>query len=136
VAIDLKVQMFVDPASAAWGKLRDISVSGGFLETKLKVTALSTLRMTVPALAAEGARVVESCAREGHSGCACARCIARAVPLDQHERFAGLDLEMDPLEDERRPTRSRARAARRAVKTIQSWPRCALGPSMTVRART
>jgi PilZ domain len=69
VAIDLRVQMFVDPASTAWGKLRDISVSGGFLETELRVAALSTLRMTVPARGTRGARAVRAIVvRSGDDG--------------------------------------------------------------------
>jgi hypothetical protein len=60
MATDIQVQIFVDPASLAWGTLRDISVSGGFLETQLNVSALSTLRMTVPATRAGGARIVRA----------------------------------------------------------------------------
>src|SRR5689334_13434593 len=60
VATDLRVQVFVDPASTAWGKLRDISVSGGFLETELQVPVLSTLCMTVPATRTEGVRVIHA----------------------------------------------------------------------------
>jgi hypothetical protein len=60
MATDIKVQIFVDPASLAWGTLRDISVSGGFLETQLNVSTLSTLRMTVPAARASGAHIVRA----------------------------------------------------------------------------
>ncbi len=48
VPADLEVKIFADPASAGWGTLRDISVSGGFIETALKIPALSRLCMTVP----------------------------------------------------------------------------------------
>lgn len=48
VTADIDVQIFADPASVAWGRLRDISVSGGFIETALKIRALSTLSLTLP----------------------------------------------------------------------------------------
>jgi hypothetical protein len=47
VPADVEVQIFASPASAGWGRLRDISISGGFLETRLRVAALSTLSMTI-----------------------------------------------------------------------------------------
>jgi PilZ domain-containing protein len=47
VRTDTPVQIFAHPASMAWGRLRDISVSGGFIETELKIRALSTISMTV-----------------------------------------------------------------------------------------
>lgn len=60
VAHDAEVQIFVDPASAGWGRLRDISVSGGFIETALKVPALSTLCLTLPSTRRPGVRVLRA----------------------------------------------------------------------------
>ena len=48
IAVDAKVRIFADPASTGWGRLRDISISGGFIETALRVPVLSTLSVTVP----------------------------------------------------------------------------------------
>lgn len=50
VPADVGVQIFADPASAGWGRLRDISVSGGFVETALRVPVLCTLSLMVPAI--------------------------------------------------------------------------------------
>jgi hypothetical protein len=58
VSADLKVKIFADPASAGWGKLRDISISGGFIETALRIPALSKLCMTVPGAAHRSTRTV------------------------------------------------------------------------------
>ena len=58
VPADLDVQIFADPASAGWGRLRDISISGGFIETALMIPALSTLCLTVPATRRTGIRIV------------------------------------------------------------------------------
>jgi hypothetical protein len=49
VAADVEVQIFADPASAGWGRLRNLSISGGFIETALQVPTLSTLCLTIPA---------------------------------------------------------------------------------------
>jgi len=57
VSTDIRVQIFADPASVAWGRLRDISVSGGFIETALKIPALSTLSLTLPPARCRGSRV-------------------------------------------------------------------------------
>ena len=60
VPADLDVQIFADPASAGWGRLRDISISGGFIETALMIPALSTLCLTVPATRHAGCRIVHA----------------------------------------------------------------------------
>jgi len=62
VPADIEVQIFVDPASTAWARLRDISVSGGFLETALKIPTLSTLRVNAPCTRTESVRVVRAIA--------------------------------------------------------------------------
>jgi hypothetical protein len=49
VATDVDVRIFADPASAGWGRLRNISVSGGFVETALRIPVLCTLCLTAPA---------------------------------------------------------------------------------------
>ncbi len=60
VPTNIEVQIFADPASAAWGQLRDISASGGYLETGLRIPTLSTLCITVPAIGMEEPRVVRA----------------------------------------------------------------------------
>jgi hypothetical protein len=60
VPVDLDVQIFADPASAGWGRLRDISISGGFIETALRTPVLSALCMTVPATRYGDASVVHA----------------------------------------------------------------------------
>jgi hypothetical protein len=60
VSADLKVKILAAPASAGWGRLRDISVSGGFIETALRIPALSKLCMTVPDAAHRSARTVHA----------------------------------------------------------------------------
>jgi len=60
VAHDAEVQIFADPASVGWGRLRDISVSGGFIETALKVPALSMLCLTSTATRSRGVRIVHA----------------------------------------------------------------------------
>jgi len=60
VHADLEVKIFADPASAGWGTLRDISVSGGFIETALRIPTLSRLCMTVPGAAHRRTRVVHA----------------------------------------------------------------------------
>jgi uncharacterized protein YjdB len=47
--VDVDVRIFAHPASAGWGRLRDISISGGFIQTGLRVATLSTLCVTMPA---------------------------------------------------------------------------------------
>ncbi len=47
IPADLDVQIFAAPASAGWGRLRDISLSGGFIETALRMPTLSTMCLTV-----------------------------------------------------------------------------------------
>lgn len=60
VPADLDVQILADPASAGWGRLRDISISGGFIETALSISALSTMRLTVPGTAHRSTRSVRA----------------------------------------------------------------------------
>jgi len=48
MAADLDVQILADPASTGSGRLRDISLSGGFIETALRMPTLSTMCLTVP----------------------------------------------------------------------------------------
>lgn len=60
VAHDAEVQIFADPASAGWGRLRDISVSGGFIETALRVPALCTLCLTLPSARRPGVRILHA----------------------------------------------------------------------------
>jgi hypothetical protein len=50
ISTEIAVQLFAYPASSGWGQLRDISVSGGFIETRLFVPALSTVRLTMPSI--------------------------------------------------------------------------------------
>jgi hypothetical protein len=57
---DVEVQIFADPASAGWGRLRDISISGGFIETALRIAVDSTLRMNLPATGCKGVRVLHA----------------------------------------------------------------------------
>jgi hypothetical protein len=60
VPVDVDVQIFADPASAGWGRLRDISISGAFVETALRIPVLSTLCLTVPATQYRDASVVHA----------------------------------------------------------------------------
>jgi hypothetical protein len=60
VSADLKVQILAAPASAGWGRLRDISLSGGFIETALRIPTLSKLCMTVPGVAHRSTRTVHA----------------------------------------------------------------------------
>lgn len=48
VAADIDVRLFGCPASIGWGRLRDVSVSGGFIETRLSLPLLSIVRLTLP----------------------------------------------------------------------------------------
>jgi hypothetical protein len=45
VACDVDVKLFAD-AAVGWGRIRDLSISGGFIETGLRIPPLSTLRLT------------------------------------------------------------------------------------------
>ena len=60
IAASVDVRVFADPASAGWGRLRDVSISGGFIETALKIPTLSTLCLTVPATSYRGASIVHA----------------------------------------------------------------------------
>lgn len=60
VAVELDVRIFATPASAGWGRLRDISISGGYVETALRVPVLSTLSLTVPGTGVIHASVVRN----------------------------------------------------------------------------
>ena len=60
VPADVEVQIFADPASAGWGRLRDISISGGFIETALRTPALSALDLTVQIAGRTGVRIVRA----------------------------------------------------------------------------
>jgi hypothetical protein len=60
VRVDIDVQILADPASAGWGRVRDISISGGFIETALKIPVLSTLELTVPAAGRTAARILSA----------------------------------------------------------------------------
>lgn len=67
VPTDVEVQVLADPATAGWGRLRDISISGGFIETALRIRPLSTLCMTVPATRFEGVRNVHAVVVRGQA---------------------------------------------------------------------
>ena len=58
--VDIDVQILAAPASAGWGRLRDISISGGFIETALRVPALSALDLTVQAAGRTAVRVLHA----------------------------------------------------------------------------
>ena len=60
IAASVDVRVFADPASAGWGRLRDISISGGFIETALRIPTLSALCLTVPATRYRGASTVHA----------------------------------------------------------------------------
>jgi hypothetical protein len=45
VSCGIDVKLFADPASVAWGRIRDLSISGGYIETALPLRPLSTLRL-------------------------------------------------------------------------------------------
>jgi hypothetical protein len=47
VETNVGVQLLANPASIAWGRLKNVSLSGGFIETRLRIPILSTLCMTV-----------------------------------------------------------------------------------------
>jgi hypothetical protein len=48
VSTGIDVQLFGLPATIGWGRLRDASVSGGFIETALTLRTLSVMRVTFP----------------------------------------------------------------------------------------
>jgi len=60
VSADIDVRIFADPASAGWGRLRDISITGGFIETALRVHVLSRLCLSVPSTAHRSACTVHA----------------------------------------------------------------------------
>ena len=60
VRVDVDVQILADPASAGWGRLRDISISGGFIATALRVPVLSALELTVQAAGHATVRIVSA----------------------------------------------------------------------------
>lgn len=53
---DIGVKLFADPASVGWGRIRDVSISGAFIETKLRASPPATVRLTRVASTAEGPR--------------------------------------------------------------------------------
>ena len=62
VRTNVSVRVLAAPASAGYGRLRDISISGGYIETRLQLPPLSSLRMTVDSQTrpANAARVVHA----------------------------------------------------------------------------
>jgi hypothetical protein len=45
VRADVEVELFAFPASAGWGRIRDISTSGCFVETPIVIAPLTRVRM-------------------------------------------------------------------------------------------
>jgi hypothetical protein len=45
VRADVEVELFAFPASAGWGRIRDISLSGGHVETPIVIAPLTRVRM-------------------------------------------------------------------------------------------
>jgi hypothetical protein len=45
VRTDVEVELFAFPASAGWGRIRDISTSGCFVETTVAIAPLTRIRM-------------------------------------------------------------------------------------------
>ena len=60
VTTDISVQVLADASSAGWGRLRNISISGGFVKTALRIRVLSTLRVTIPATAGNPVRTLQA----------------------------------------------------------------------------
>lgn len=54
IPADVDVQIFADPASAGRGRLRNISISGGLIETATRIAVLSRLQLTIPATSCRG----------------------------------------------------------------------------------
>jgi hypothetical protein len=71
VATDVEVRLFGYPASIGRGRVRDISVSGGFIETQLSLAPPAIVRVTLPVndCWAEQARAIQAIVvRRTHEG--------------------------------------------------------------------
>lgn len=56
MSCDVSVKLLADPASAGSGRIRDVSISGAFIETKLRVSPPATVRLTPVVSTAKGPR--------------------------------------------------------------------------------
>jgi hypothetical protein len=45
VSCDFDVKLLADPAAVGWGRIRNVSISGGYIATTLRIRPPSTLRL-------------------------------------------------------------------------------------------
>ena len=103
VRSNLNVRLFAPRVSGSWGRLRDISLSGGFIETRLALSPLSALclRLSPADRSAPAARVLHTLVvRRAEDGVGVewfdddADFIAKLV----HELFAVLEHRIQPAQ--------------------------------------